>query len=730
MVENKKVINSDKITEIFGLGSEIYNETIKYLEKKVNTEEDLFLKKYNNWNSLFKEVYGGRIDKKQFIKQTYFSQILRILIIYKLSKERGIDDCYNSYKSQNLDEYGLYELEYFNWIEISKPVIIKIYEFLEESDFLLEDLFQDIYQDIFSIKIRHQAGEFYTLPLLVKRIVGDVYSLGLKVLDPSCGSGSFLIQIIISILKSKKPFKLKIEAINNVYGFDINPLATLTTKSNILLFFLNNSEINKSLMPKINIYLLDSLFPEDYEKNFSVDLNELYHSFDLVIGNPPWLTYKDIHNSNYQRRIRNLAESIKIKPPSQYITHIELASIFFYTIPLKFLKIGSQILFVITKSVLNGDHCFKFRSFSIFDSIEIWDFPKNYFFNVNHICLKARFIGTEEKQSTFSKYPINSKIFDSKLKLQDTIKYTSIKCEDDGAKVILPEYEVKRLNELRESPYKKKFLQGATLVPRTLVFFQINNKKDQHLIISSDNDILLRAKKNWKFTFKNVEIEHRFRFKTFLNIDLVPFFIKKYRNVFLPINSEFDFEIDFLKKYPKAFKFYNELNDFYKKNKKNTSKISTLFENLNYWNKLTKQFSKKKYIVVYNASGSNLKAAVINNEKKDIIVDSENYYLSTDSLNEAYYLSMILNSSILSKNIKLIKSSRHIHKRPFLFNIPLYSETNEIHRRLAKKGYKYQTIVQDLASNNPKITSEKVRIFLHRKLDKINSFLEEIIFNK
>jgi len=271
MVENKKVINSDKITEIFGLGSEIYNETIKYLEKKVNTEEDLFLKKYNNWNSLFKEVYGGRIDKKQFIKQTYFAQILRILIIYKLSKERGLDECYNSYKSQNLDEYGLFELEYFNWIEISKPVIIKIYEFLEESDFLLEDLFQDIYQDIFSIKVRHQAGEFYTLPLLVKRIVGDVYSLGLKVLDPSCGSGSFLIQIIISILKSKKPFKVKIEAINNVYGFDINPLATLTTKSNILLFFLNNSEINKSVMPKINIYLLDSLFPEDYEKDFSVE---------------------------------------------------------------------------------------------------------------------------------------------------------------------------------------------------------------------------------------------------------------------------------------------------------------------------------------------------------------------------------------------------------------------------------------------------------------------------
>ena len=456
----------------------------------------------------------------------------------------------------------------------------------------------------------------------------------------------------------------------------------------------------------------------------------MYHSFDLVIGNPPWLTYKDIHNSNYQRRIRILAESIKIKPPSQYITHIELASIFFYAIPLKFLKIGGKIFFVITKSVLNGDHCFKFRSFSIFNSLEIWDFPKNYFFNVEHICLKATFIGTEEKQSTLSKYPIISKIFNDKLEIQEIVNYTSIKCDNSGAKIIIPEDEVNRLNKMSESPYKKRFLQGATLVPRTLVFFQIGDKSDQYLTISSDNDILMRAKKNWKFNFSNIEIERRFQFIAFLNIDLVPFHIKKYRNVFLPINSEFEFEIDFLKKFPKAFKFYKELDEFYKKNKKITSKIDNLLDNLNYWNKLTKQNGNKQYIVVYNASGSNLKAAIIDNDEKNIIIDSENYYLSTNSRNEAYYLSMILNSSILSKNIKIIKSSRHIHKRPFMFNIPLYSEKNEVHRRLAKKGYKYQTIVQDIAYNNPRISSEKVRIFLQRKLDKIRSVLEEIIFNK
>ena len=53
-----------------------------------------------------------------------------------------------------------------------------------------------------------------------------------------------------------------------------------------------------------------------------------------------------------------------------------------------------------------------------------------------------------------------------------------------------------------------------------------------------------------------------------------------------------------------------------------------------------------------------------------------------------------MNSPILSKNIKLIKSSRHIHKRPFSFPIPLYDNDNELHRKLAKKSQKYHSVVK------------------------------------
>ena len=393
------------------------------------------------------------------------------------------------------------------------------------------------------------------------------------------------------------------------------------------------------------------------------------------------------------------------------------------------MKKRGKVFFVMPKSVLNGDHCHKFRGFSIFNKkLEIWDFPDNYFFNVNHICLKAEYIGQNNVISIDKRYPIKTKIFGKDLEFQEETYYSSLKIEKDGAKLILPLNELKMLNKVEQSLYKKKFYQGATLVPRTLVFFQIKKEYNKSLVIDSDPDILTRAKKKWKFIFHTKEIEQKLHFKTFLNIDLLPFHLKNMKDVFLPINKDFAFDPDFLRQNPKAHKFYNEMNNFYQENKKETSKIATLYDNLNYWNKLQKQINNKAFLVVYNASGSNLKSAVLNNENQKVIVGSENYYYSTDVEEEAYYLSAILNAPNLSRNIKLIKSSRHIHKRPFMFPIPTYDENNPIHNKLAKKAKTCHVLVEEICVNNPKITSEKVRIFINRKLMKIRDLTEEIVF--
>ena len=719
MVENKKVISSKQLVEFFGLGTNFYKETSKFLKKQAELDKNSFQNKFLRWESAFKKIYGKEIDQSLFLKHSYYVSILKLLVLLNAD---------TSVNKQIYNQFNLNELKFFFCPRLDEALISEIRKFLGGARLARQDNFHELYQQVFHVATRHKIGEFYTPSNLVEKMINESYTIGLKTLDPSCGSGSFLIKLLVRILNSKNNKSVKNKAIDNIYGFDINPLATLTTKMNFLLLFLDyfNGEI--SIMPRINIFLIDSLFPEQSNPKIENDISKLNKSFDLIIGNPPWLTYKDITNKSYQSKIRVLSETLGIKPSSQYITHIELASIFFFAIPLKFLKIKGIIFFVMPKSVLNGDHCFKFRRFSIFNTIEIWDFPNNYFFNVDHICLKAEYVGTRSEIKITEIYPIKTRIFDSNLQLLEETKYSSFEYDERGAKIIMSEKELKFLDMLSVSPYKAKFFQGATLVPKSLVFFKIDKRNDNFLEISSDPDIIMRAKKVWLYKFQKKSIESKFGFKSFLNKDLIPFYIKELKNVFLPVDSSLQWDEKFLNNNKKALSFYTEINNFYKKNKKGTSNIDTLFLNLNYWNKLTKQANNKQYIVVYNASGSRLKSAVIDNEDLGIIICSENYYFSTDSLNEAHYLSAIFNSPVLSKNIKLIKSSRHIHKRPFSFPIPLYDKDNEIHRKLAKKSQKYHSIVQDLAFNNKNITAEKVRIFINPKLIKLDILTKKAVF--
>ncbi len=724
----KKFLDSHFISEIFGVNSKIYLKSLEYLKEQAEKLKAYEIN-FREWKNFYTNIYGYEINSDLFFKHTYFILLLELLIYFKLSNHKNfnITGDYEEYLKINLKQLKILDFSYFSWIKFNKDLFTEINKIIRDMKFAKEELFSNIYQEIILPDIRHKIGEFYTPSTLVKKMIDNIYSMGSRILDPSCGSGNFLINLVIKILDSSESEQKKSKALANIYGFDINPLAIVVTKSNIFLLLLEYFNIKNHITPRINIFLIDSLFPEIYNKETSINIKNLYHSFDIIIGNPPWLTYKDLPIKDYQNRIRELSQNLGIKPPSQYITHIELAAIFFYATPLNFLKKNGYVFFVMPKSVLNGDHCNKFRAFSIFsNNLEIWDFPNNYFFNVNHICLKAEYIGKNNNISIKERYPIKAKLFNNKLELKKETYYSSLKIEKNGSKLLLPKQQLEIFNIREKSPYKDKFFQGATIVPRTLIFFKKKEKKGDSIIISTDPDVLSRAKKKWAFQFRDREIEQWFKFKTFLNLDLIPFFIKRKRNIFLPVNEKYELDFDFLQNYPKALNFYKEMNKIYQQNKKKTSDINTLFENINYWNKLQKQINNKSFIAVYNASGSTLKAAVIDNKKQQVIVGSENYYYSTDSENEAYYLSAFLNDPNLSKKIKLIKSSRHIHKRPFLFPIPLYDEFNPLHKQLAKTGKKCELVVYDLFMNNPKITSDKVKMFLHQKLNKIQNITEQI----
>ncbi|MCC6002837.1 MAG: hypothetical protein LM590_00645 [Thermofilum sp.] len=100
--------------------------------------------------------------------------------------------------------------------------------------------------------MRHKLGEYYTPDWLanldevglsldkLRELGGEdpLKLLKLRVLDPACGSGTFLILYISRLRRYAEEHYLTDQVLNylleNVVGFDLNPLAVLTARTNHL----------------------------------------------------------------------------------------------------------------------------------------------------------------------------------------------------------------------------------------------------------------------------------------------------------------------------------------------------------------------------------------------------------------------------------------------------------------------------------------------------------------
>lgn len=105
------------------------------------------------------------------------------------------------------------------------------------------DTLRDFYQDLVPETLRKSLGEFYTPDWLVDYTVDQVEPgdwLGKRFLDPTCGSGSFLIALL---RRKKREAQAKgwdpvytVKALSSeVWGFDLNPLAVQTARVNFLM---------------------------------------------------------------------------------------------------------------------------------------------------------------------------------------------------------------------------------------------------------------------------------------------------------------------------------------------------------------------------------------------------------------------------------------------------------------------------------------------------------------
>jgi hypothetical protein len=122
-----------------------------------------------------------------------------------------------------------------------------------------EDILKGIYQELIDLETRHALGEYYTPDWLCEKIVDHCeIKQHHMILDPACGSGSFL-RAVVDNFKEKFPNKPVEEIIDQVVGIDIHPLSVQISKTTLLLSLGKNLKRLKYPV-QLRIYLANTLF--------------------------------------------------------------------------------------------------------------------------------------------------------------------------------------------------------------------------------------------------------------------------------------------------------------------------------------------------------------------------------------------------------------------------------------------------------------------------------------
>jgi SAM-dependent methyltransferase len=187
------------------------------------------------------------------------------------------------------------------------------------------DLLKRLYQNLMPKKLRHALGEYYTPDWLAERLLNQLGydgDPGKRLLDPACGSGTFLV---LAIKRARAYAEEKglneadvLDAIlRNIVGFDLNPLAVSSARANYLLALGDLLQHRRGEVT-IPVYLADSILTPSqgadlfsqhgYAFNTAVGKFTVPRSlglwariiknafapvflapFDFVAGNPPWM---------------------------------------------------------------------------------------------------------------------------------------------------------------------------------------------------------------------------------------------------------------------------------------------------------------------------------------------------------------------------------------------------------------------------------------------------------
>lgn len=446
-------------------------------------------------------------------------------------------------------------------------------------------------------------------------------------------------------------------------------------------------------------------------------------NFNGIVSNTPWLAMSKISSNPYRMQLTSMANHYNINPSGSSFLHLEMATVFLIHAVDKFLMSEAPFGCILPETILAGKHHEKLRAgaYTIdLDIDELWSLPNDTFKNRAIVVFGRKHCFTEKNH-------INGKILLSPNQVENTLFNVFVGIGRTA-------WSLNDLSSGQGLYDDYSFKQGADILPRYLLFFDLKSKANKYEVRS------LNDQSSYAYFLQNMHVGKDYKlpmsiadknlFKPVLVSNIIsPFVILELPKAFLPITKNRDNRWRELTTDEKVLlgrtnnNLMSTIQHEFDKFKGQTS--ASFFDAINIYGKLEKQnWHNNGYLVVYGSGGGKVCAAYLNlsNFESIPIVDQTLYWYYTTDENEAIFLSALLNSNLLTNSISAFQpkgrfGARHIHTLPTSY-LPKYDNNNESHNTIVESTKQLVNDLIDVLNESPYLNPNIGQLSSRRKKTK------------
>lgn len=216
---------------------------------EVKAEPDVALKR-SLWSRTLERVYGSNVDDDDlFFQHTYLSVVAKTMALHVLGLDLPSEpgDLLSGLPLEQAGISGVVESDFFDWPlnslrgeDLVARVAAQAARFRLDS--IEHDVLKGLYESLIDPGQRHDLGEYYTPDWLAVRVSEAVVDdpLSQRVMDPACGSGTFLFHAVRRYLASAETAghtnrEALLACTSMIVGVDVHPVSIQIARVTYLL---------------------------------------------------------------------------------------------------------------------------------------------------------------------------------------------------------------------------------------------------------------------------------------------------------------------------------------------------------------------------------------------------------------------------------------------------------------------------------------------------------------